>query len=299
MNPRKKWPGVLISAGLVCTILLLMLRWFERSQVFHPSRTLEATGTELGRPFQDVFLQADDGTRLNGWFFPGGANRPGNGLVVLVCHGNGGNITHRLALANALLGTGLGVFLLDYRGYGRSEGRPTERGTYLDARAAYDWLRHQGFAPKHILVFGESLGGGVASELAASVETGGLILQSTFTSIPDVGAELFPWLPVRLLARIRYDTRSRLPRIQVPVLIMHSRADGLIDFSHSQKNFAAANEPKCFCEISGNHNDPLADRRQFLDGIEKFLQLVQKRLNHSAAESDRSKGGLRTGSAEF
>jgi len=249
-----------------------MLRWFEHHQVFHPTRTLDATPAALGRNFEDVNFIAEDGTRLNGWFLPVETNSARSELVVLVCHGNGGNISHRLDLADTLLGAGLNVFLFDYRGYGRSEGRPSERGTYLDAHAAYDWLRSKGFRASGILAFGESLGGGVASELASSVETGGLILQSTFTSIPDIGADLFPWLPVRMLARIRYDTCSRLPQVRVPVLILHSRTDGLIPFRHAEKNFAAANEPKLLREIRGDHNDALDDRRPFIDAMEKFLQ---------------------------
>jgi fermentation-respiration switch protein FrsA (DUF1100 family) len=175
-----------------------------------------------------------------------------------------------------MLDTGAAVFSFDYRGYGRSEGRPGEEGTYLDVQAAYQWLRKRGFAGKDILAYGESLGGGVASELCLREEIGGLILQSTFTCIPDIGRELFPWLPVKLLSTIRYDTCGKLPRLKIPVLVMHSRSDGLIGFRHSERNFAAANDPKLFCEIGGEHNDALADREQFLNGIEKFLQLIDE-----------------------
>lgn len=274
MKPRGKWMRRLLFGGLALATLYGMLRWFEHNQVFHPSRTLDATGHELDRPFDDVFFDAKDGTRLNAWFFPAFTNSSRKDLVILVCHGNAGNISHRLTLAQALLSTGVNVFLLDYRGYGRSQGRPSEPGTYTDAQAAYDWLRGKGFAPANIIAFGESLGGGVASQLASSVPTAGLILQSTFTSVPDLGAELFPWLPVRLLARIRYDTSSRLPNIHVPVLVMHSRTDGLIPFSHAEKNLRLANNPKLFAEISGSHNDPLANPSQFTGAINKFLALI-------------------------
>ena len=116
----------------------------------------------------------------------------------------------------------------------------------------------------------------MASELCLREETGGLILQSTFTSIPDIGAELFPWLPVRWLGTIRYDTRGKLPRLKIPVLILHARHDGLIGFHHAKENFAAAVEPKLFREIGGNHNDPLADRARFLEDIEEFLKVVER-----------------------
>lgn len=253
-----------------------MLWWFEHSQVYHPYRPLEATGAELGRPFRDVWVQASDGVKLNAWFYPGGTNAA-RCRVVLVCHGNGGNISHRLDLCRALLGTGAGVFLLDYRGYGRSGGRPSESGTYLDAQAAYHWLRENGFAPENILVYGESLGGAVAAELALREKVGGLILQSAFTSVPDLGAELFPWLPVRWLSRIRYDTLQKLPRVTAPVLVMHSRADTLIPFRHAERNFAAAKDPKLFCELEGDHNDAIQARAPFLGGLEKFLGLIEAR----------------------
>jgi uncharacterized protein len=177
------------------------------------------------------------------------------------------------------------VFVFDYRGYGLSQGRPSEQGTYRDGEAAYQWLIAKGFAPEDVLVFGESLGGGVAAELASRLPVGGLILQSTFTCIADIGADLFPWLPVRWLAEIKYDTLSKLSRVKAPVLVMHSRADRLIRFQHSQKNFAAANEPKLFCELSGDHNDPLTNRSQFIADFARFLALVKKTRNQPASNS--------------
>ena len=194
---------------------------------------------------------------------------------MLHCHGNGGNISHRLDTCAALLGTGLSVFLFDYRGYGRSQERPGEEGTYRDAEAAYQWLVQRGFAGTNIVAFGESLGGGVAAELAVHEPLGGLVLQSTFTSIPDIGSELFPWLPVRWLATISYDTRSKLPRLRIPVLVMHSRADEIVPFHHGERNFAAANEPKLFWELHGDHNGALGNARHFIAGVEQFLGLVE------------------------
>jgi|SRR5579859_1677068 len=250
-----------------------MLRWFEHSQVYRPNRNLIATADGLGRPFENFFIRANDGVRLNGWFFPTNSQSAVCSFAVLVCHGNAGNISHRLELCRSLLSTGASVSVFDYRGYGHSQGRPSEKGTYLDAQAAYAWLRHRGVPGDHIIAFGESLGGAVAAELAVREKLGGLILQNTFTSIPDIGAELFPWLPVRKLSRIQYDTCRKLPRISVPVLIMHSRADELIGFRHGELNFAAARDPKLFCELGGSHNDALSDGR-FIAGIERFLELA-------------------------
>ncbi len=251
-----------------------MFAWFEHSQIYHPDRHLIATGAELGRPFQDVFFRAEDGVQLNGWFFPAVNGSPRSALAFLFCHGNAGNISHRLDTCHALLSTGANVLLFDYRGYGRSQGHPSEEGTCRDAQAAFHWLREKGFPGRKIVAFGESLGGGVATELAVREPVGGLILQSTFTSMPDIGAEVFPWLPVRLLARIRYETCSKLPQLKVPVLIMHSRGDELIGFHHCEKNFAAANQPKLQWEITGWHNTPMTDPKRFIAGLEKFLRMI-------------------------
>ena len=166
--------------------------------------------------------------------------------------------------------------VFDYRGYGRSGGKPDEEGTYVDAQAAYHWLRQRGFAAGNIIVFGESLGGAVAAELALREPVGGLVLQSTFTSIPDVGAELLWWLPVRWLHTIKYNTLGKLPRIHAPVLVMHSREDALVRFHHAERNFAAANEPKLFQETSGGHNYSLTLEPELCaQGLEKFLALVE------------------------
>lgn len=279
-------------------VLYAMLRWFEHSQIYHPSREFDASPEELHRPFEEARFKAADGVALHGWFFPANTNSPRETsgpatqiahrtsisrgepraqLVFLICHGNAGNVSHRLGLCGGLLETGASVLVFDYRGYGRSEGRPGEEGTYRDAQAAYAWLRQKGFRGEQIVAFGESLGGGVVSELALRETLGGVVLQSTFTSMPEIGAELFPWLPVRLLSTIKYDTRAKLPRIRVPVLVMHSRADDLAGFHHGERNIAAANEPKFFCELNGGHNAAAWESPAFGEAIQNLLRLVAER----------------------
>lgn len=273
---KRKWiqRSLRLLAGLL--IIFIMLRWFEHSQLYRPGRTMEASGAELGRPFEDVLFKTRDGVELNAWFFPANTNSSRARFVVLICHGNAGNISHRLDLYKALLGTGVNVFAFDYRGYGKSAGRPGEEGTYLDALAACQWLRQKGFAGRNIIAYGESLGGGIVTELALREELGGLILQSAFSSTVDIGKEHFPWLPVKWMCLIKYETCKKLPRIKIPVLVMHSRTDEMIGFHHGEKNFAAANEPKLFWEIIGEHNDVLVDREKFIQGMEKFLVLLKR-----------------------
>ena len=248
-----------------------MIRWFEHRQVYVPSRVMEPC--TLDWPREDVALTARDGCRLRGWFFPAQKGALRSELVFLLFHGNAGNICNRLGFYAAWLGLGVNVFSFDYRGYGESEGIPSEEGTYLDGEAAHAWLLARGFAPQNIIALGKSLGGGIASELALRAPIGALILQSTFTSIANIGGDLFPFLPVRWLNRIKYDTVQKVPRIHRPVLIMHSRDDKLIRFRHAEQNFTAANEPKMLWEIDGGHNDVLLDGRAgYLEGLEKFLQ---------------------------
>lgn len=273
-RPRK-WKGNLIKLAVVAVGLFIVLRWFEHAQVYHPDRSMDAKPGDLQRPFEDVVLKTGDGLEINGWYFPAATNSPRAGRVFLVCHGNAGNISHRLHLCSALLSTGGGVFVFDYRGYGRSQGSPSEKGTARDAEAAYQWLRQKGCAATNIIAYGESLGGGVAAELAARQPLGGLILQSTFTSVPDIGAELFPWLPVKTIASIHYATKDKLPKLKIPVLVMHSPEDDIIPYHHGKTNFALANEPKLFCELSGGHNNSIEDRVRFVAGIDAFLRMVE------------------------
>jgi fermentation-respiration switch protein FrsA (DUF1100 family) len=290
MKQRRIRVKMLAKLLAVCLLLFFMLRWFEHAQVYHPDRIMTASGAELGRPFEDVWFKAKDHIELNGWFFPGNTNSSRASIAVLICHGNAGNVGHRLNMCQALLDSGVSVFVFDYRGYGRSQGRPSEEGTYLDAQAAYQWLLKKGFNPTNIIAYGESLGGGVAGELAMRETLGGLILQSTFCSIPDIGAELFPWLPVRLMSSIKYETCKKLPRLRIPVLVMHSRSDGLIGFHRAQKNLDLANEPKLFWELNGDHNDPVADAKHYTEGIDKFLQIfdaVRVRTETASASSSR------------
>jgi uncharacterized protein len=273
---RMKLVKNLLGLLLLPILLIVMLRWFEYRQVYHPYRALAASGAELERPWEEVYFEAADQVKLHGWFFPADPQSARSKIAVLFCHGNGGNISHRLGHYQELLDLGVAVFAFDYRGYGRSSGAPSEEGTYLDAEAAYQWLRGRGFGESEIIALGESLGGAVAAELALRASLKGVVLLSTFTSIPDVGADIFPFLPTQWLCRIRYDTLSKLPELDVPVLVMHSRADSIIRFRHGERLFAAANEPKMFWEIYGDHNDTLfTGRARYVEGLERYLERLE------------------------
>ena len=234
-----------------------------------PGRDLDATPEAVGLVFEDVTLETSDGVRLHGWFVPGESEQ-----VLLYFHGNAGNISHRLYSIREWHDLGLAVFIIDYRGYGRSGGKPTEEGLYRDGTAAWRYLADErGIAPGNIVVFGRSLGGSVASWLAAREQPAALIVESAFTSVPDVGQEAYPWLPVRWLSRFRHATRDHVSKVSSPVLVVHSRDDEIIPFHHGEAIFAAANEPKSFLEIRGGHNDGHAVSAEvYRDGMQAFLE---------------------------
>ena len=250
-------------------LVLTALFFFQNRLLFFPSPTLEADPAERGLPFEDLIFETEDGERLHGWWVP--AEQPR--ATLLFFHGNAGNISHRLDLVEIFRSLGLNVFLFDYRGYGQSTGKPSEEGLYRDAAAAWRYLTEtRGRSPDEIVLFGRSLGGGPATWLATHAHPRALILGSTFTSIPDVAAKQYPYLPVRLLARNRFDNRARLAEVHAPVLVIHSRDDALIPFEHGRQLFEAAPEPKAFLEIEGAHNDGYAvTGARYAEGIDAFL----------------------------
>ncbi len=252
-------------------LLIVLLMYLGQSRLLHlpglPGRTLVATPESIGLDYEDVTFAAADGVELHGWFVPAKDAR----ATVLFFHGNAGNISHRLDSLRILHGLGLSTFIIDYRGYGRSEGRPSESGLYADARAAWSELvDERGIDPEHIIAFGRSLGGAVAACLAGERTLGGLILESSFTSVPDLGAELYPWLPVRWLARLDYDTRACLAEVRAPVLVVHSPDDDIIPFHHGEALAAVADVE--LLRIRGDHNTGfLRSGDLYRRGLERFV----------------------------
>jgi uncharacterized protein len=226
----------------------------QGSLIYYPQmgREIATTPSAHGLPYEDISIATEDGERLHAWWLPT-ANAHG---AVLLFHGNAGNISHRIDYARMFGALGYSTLLVDYRGYGKSTGSASEEGTYRDALASWSWLTSvRGFGGRDIVVFGESLGGAVATWLAEHHQPRALVIASTFTSVPNLGAELYRLIPVRLLSRFKYDTVARLPNVRAPVLVIHSRGDDIIPFSHGERLFAAAREPKEFLELRGGHND--------------------------------------------
>ena len=260
---------LLAVAALAYLALLLLMYAFESSLVYFPGPPPEETPADHGLPYEDVRLTTADGVTLAAWFLPAGAEEG----AVIFNHGNAGNIAGRLIGASAFLDAGFSVLLYDYRGYGASEGKPSEEGTYLDALAAYDWLVGQrGLPARRVVTYGESLGGGVAVELARRRPVAAVFVESTFTSLPDVGARIYPFLPVRLLATIRYASQDKVAELGVPLLVAHSPEDEIVTYELGRALFDAAREPKTFLETSGGHNEGgFLRRTEWRRAVDEFL----------------------------
>lgn len=261
---------LLAVSALAYSAFLLLVFAFEARLVYFPGPPPEETPADHGLPYEDVRLRTADGVALAAWFLPAAGSDAG---AVVFSHGNAGNIAVRLPGASAFLDAGLSVLLYDYRGYGASEGKPSEEGTYQDAVAAYDWLVEQrGIPPQRVVAYGESLGGAVAIELARRRPVAAVFAESTFTSLPDLGARLYPFLPVRLLATIRYASADKVADLGVPLLVAHSPEDEIVPFDLGRALYDAAREPKAFLETEGGHNDGGFLRRpEWRRAVEEFL----------------------------
>lgn len=277
MMPRRKplstvWSIVLVVVGGYAALLLYL--YFFQSHLLYlpnlPSREILATPDSIGLVYEHVTIVTDDDIPLDAWFLPVDQARG----VLLFFHGNAGNISHRLDSLKVFNDLGLATLIFDYRGYGRSRGQPSEHGTYRDAEAVWRYLTEKRqTGPKDIVLFGRSLGGAIAASLATKHTPGALIIESGFTSVPDMAADVYPFFPARRLARFRYDTEAYLRSVSCPVLIVHSREDEIVPFAHGHKLFAVANEPKRLLEIRGGHNDGfLVSGETYVDGLDTFLK---------------------------
>jgi fermentation-respiration switch protein FrsA (DUF1100 family) len=276
-------PKILLSLLILYVLLMLLACSLQKRMTYAPSAHIEYNPRMMGLEYEEIHFPSAESNRaprvdLHAWFVPAKDSRG----VLLFCHGNGGNISHRLDSILQFHQIGLDVFIFDYRGYGRSGGSPSEAGLSADARGAWEYLtRERGVEPGRILLFGRSLGGAVAASIAENLEgpaaPAALILESTFTSLPDVGARLYPWLPVRLLSREKYPTLERLERIHVPVLVCHSPDDEVVAYVFGKRLYEAAKVPKQFLEMRGGHNSGYLEmgeayKKAILDFVESLNQ---------------------------
>jgi len=261
----------------------LMLYFMQPTFLYSPVREVTYTPEELGLDFEKVVFKSADGLRLSGWYIPADNSQ----FTVLFCHGNGGNMMHRLDSINILYNLGLNCFIFDYRGYGSSRGKTSEEGTYLDAMAAYEWLTEKKkILPENIIIFGRSLGGSIAARLAAKLEAKALIIESAFTSYVDIGRKFYPYMPVRWFARFSYRTIDYVRNIRCPVMIIHSRNDEVVPFEFGLELYETASEPKEFVEISGSHNDGfLVSSEVYKQAWTKWLKFLKRYKSQAGRHS--------------
>ena len=276
--PPIRYVKLLLLATIAGVLFLTAVYYGQRHLIYFPTRdvpdpsALGLVGVEQAR------FTAEDGVPLHGWFRAAtGASRD---LALLVCHGNGGDVAHRTHLLRALSPAGIDVLVFDYRGYGLSgDAAPSEEGLYRDGRAALSWLLQRTQRPVgRVLLYGESLGCGVAIELARGLSPQApraLVLESPFTSLADAAAANYPWLPVRLLLRERYDNLAKIRDLHVPLLVMHGTRDSIVPIEQGRKIAAAAAEPVRFVAVEGEgHNDVWDDPASRLRDVLTFLDAL-------------------------
>ncbi|MCX5719542.1 MAG: alpha/beta hydrolase [Nitrospirae bacterium] len=264
----------LISIGIILFLsysLILVIVYFRQERMLYfPEKEIWQTPDTISLKYDEIYFKTKDGLNISGWYIPA-ENEKG---VLLFCHGNAGNISHRVDSIKIFNSLNLSVLIFDYRGYGKSEGKPSEYGTYLDAEAAWDYLVNvKRKSPESIILFGRSLGGAVAAELAMRKKSAALIIESCFTSVPDLGKTFYPWLPIKLLSKFKYSTIDKIGSINCPKLIVHSPEDEIISFRHGEMLYEKAFQPKDFLKIKGGHNEGyLLSGKTYSDGIKMFLE---------------------------
>ncbi|MDI6402137.1 alpha/beta hydrolase [Balneolaceae bacterium ANBcel3] len=261
------WIFIMLGGGYLLILLLMYL--LQASFVYYPSREITTTPQDRGLDYEDVKLKTSDGIMIHGWYVPASQDR----ATLLFFHGNAGNVSHRMESITLFHELGLNVLIIDYRGYGNSKGTPSEKGTYEDARAAWNFLTQvKDKKPESIILFGRSLGGGIASWLATQTQPAALVLEASFTSAPDLASELYPFLPVNLLMHIRYPVLKHIANTDAPVMVLHSKNDEIIPFHHGKRLYEEASEPKRWLEMRGGHNDGFIETGDvYITAWEQFI----------------------------
>lgn len=256
-----------LLVSVIIGFFFILFRWFERKSLYFPIRKIEITPEDVGLSYEDIYFDTDDGLKLHGWFIPSTSKK-----VLIFCHGNGGNISHRIESILIFNSMGLNVFIFDYRGYGRSPGIATDKGTTLDALAAYKYILKSKTEPGYIILFGKSIGANVAISLASNLNKGILIAESGFTSVMDVARDIYKVRPPDFLIYNKYNSLIKIKDITIPKLIIHSQDDEYIPIKHGMRLFNEAKEPKEFFKIRGGHNEGfLVTGKEYKIRIEEFI----------------------------
>jgi hypothetical protein len=260
-------PFIILAGGII--IILAYIKYLEKKGLYYPVKEIEFYPDSVGLPFEDVYLNTQDGVKINGWFIP----HPKTRYTLLFCHGNAGNIGNRMDKILLLRKLDLNIFIIDYRGFGKSQGRPTEKGFYLDAQAAYNYLLNaRKITPQEIILYGESLGTAVAIDLAAKQKVKALILEGAFSSGKDMAVTIYPFLPKFIFSNM-FDSLTKIKKIDAAKLFIHSRNDEIVPFTLATKLFNAAKDPKYFLETAGDHNNSFLDfQEDYISSIAAFIK---------------------------
>jgi uncharacterized protein len=256
------WLAVLVI------IFMAAVRYMERKSLFFPMKHITSSPVDVGLDYEEVYFHTSDNKKIHSWFIPADEAR----FTMLFSSGNAGNISHRLDKIAMMNDMGFNVFIFGYRGYGKSEGIPSEQGLYRDIDAAYEYLVEvRGVSPEDIILYGESIGGGVVIELASLRPVGAIITEEAFTSVKDMARLAFPLIPYVIFSS-RFDNLAKIGDIECPKLIIHSIDDEIVPFSQGEMLFEAASEPKKFLRLRGGHNTAFWDSmKEYKEGIKSFV----------------------------
>ncbi len=252
--------------------IVVYLRSIEKKIIFYPTKEIEFLPKELGLAFEDIIFKTKDNIELNAWFLP---NKFAH-YTIIFCHGNAGNISHRLEKIKFFNELGCNCFIFDYRGYGRSKGSPSEKGLYLDTQGAYDYLLSRGIKPEQIVGYGESIGGAAIVDLASKNKMAAIIVDSGFSNAQDMARIIYPFIPSRIFSS-RFNSLNKIQSIKIPKLIIHSLNDEIVPYKLGRKLFDNAASPKEPLQIRGGHNRCFFESEAALkEKIADFLKRIQE-----------------------
>lgn len=267
---------IMILIFIISVFLFMVgyLRYYEKKNIYFPQKKIYAYPDSINLTFREVFFTTADGVRLNAWFIPGSSS-----LTLLFFHGNAGNIGDRLGIISLFYELGCSIFIPDYRGYGKSESEPTEEGLYLDAQAAFNYLRQElGISGDSIIIYGKSLGSAPAIDLASRVKAKALVCDSAFSNAKDMARIIFPFFPAGYFLKVKFDSLSKIEKVDCPKLFIHSKEDEIIPFYLGRRLYRRAKQPKFFCILKGSHNEAIfEDRENFVKCFKNFLNFLSEK----------------------
>lgn len=259
--------SIMITSLAVILLIACVFYFFQRNLIYVPTKIKPFPSEYNASDMHEIKLITDDKLTLYSWYKPAVDGKP----TILYMHGNAGHIGNRMDTVRPLLDKGYGVLLLEYRGYGGNPGQPSEQGLYTDARAAFHFLTHKGISPKKIVFYGESLGTGVATEMAFENQVCALILQTPFTSLTKIAHLHYPWL-FFISPWDKFDSISKIKSIESPILILHGTADQVVPYIEGEKLYQSAIEPKKFCTFKGYQHNNLWHDAEFIPTIDQFIE---------------------------